>query len=321
VHAFSSASAWPGTKDGALNHAILDRQAPGLTCCVIGEPRVAELVKLLEKTTPGSIVHAPLLGLPASSSPVEEYQAVVNGTLAWLEAARQVCPKVPFIHISSTQVYGDRADTIAMEARGHRMEFVDPTYFKGIQENFPIEGSNHSLAGAAAVAVDVLAQEFARSYHMPICCLRVDSICDPGNGLEDRRDFLSQIVHCCLTGTEYVVRGEEGRQVREVISVRDMALLIEEIIENPKVDEIYNVGGGKPGSCSIEEAIQWIETVAKKKVRRSYSSTLPLGEPRCYYSDSRHVEEHYPKWKITETWKALAQRVVETQASLLAASS
>ncbi|MCE0499072.1 MAG: NAD-dependent epimerase/dehydratase family protein [Methylacidiphilales bacterium] len=318
LYAFSPAGAWPAADAGGLNRAVLDRQAAGLTCCIIDRPRVADLVKLLRKINPSAIVHAPLLGLPASSPPLEDYQAVVNGTLSWLEAARQACPGAPFIYISSTQVYGDRANTIAMKERADRFEFTDPVYVEGLTEAFPIEGSNHSLPGAAAVAADVLAQEFARSFHLPVCCLRVDSFCDPGNGREDRRDILSQIAHCCLTETEYVVHGDRGRQVREIISARDVATLIEAIIQEPRPGEIYNVGGGKPGTCSIHEAMEWIETVAGKPLSRRYSDVPPLGEPRCYYSDPRHLRDHYPKWQVTEPWKELARRVVEAQSARLA---
>ena len=320
VHAFSSASAWPALAGGGLNHAVLDHQPPGLTCWIIDQPRVEDLVEKLRKITPGVIFHAPLLGLPVSANPLEEYQAVVNGTLVWLEAARQACPQALFVHLSSSMVYGDRANTIAMEQRGHRFEITDPVYIEGLTEEFPIEGSTHSLFGAAAVAADVLAQEYARSYHLPVCCLRLDSLCEPGNGPEDRRDVLSQIVHCCLTGTEYVVHGHQGRQVREIVSSRDLVTLVEVLIRNPRAGEIYNVGGGKPGSCSIEEMIHWVETVAGKPLRRSYAETPPLGEPNCYYSSGLRLRDHFPEWKIRESWKELARRTVETQASLLAPS-
>jgi len=318
VHAFSSARAWPAAETGGLNHAILDRQPAGLTCWIVDHPRITDLVGKLRKVEPSAILHAPLLGLPGSSSPVEDYQAVVNGTLVWLEAARQACPRVPFLHLSSSLVYGDRANTIAMEQRGDRFEYTDPVYVDGLTEAFPIEGSTHSLLGAAAVAADVLVQEYARSYHLPACCLRIDSICDPGNGPEDRRDVLSQIAYCCLTGTEYVIHGHRGRQVREVLSIRDLARLIEAIVEDPRPGEIYNVGGGKPDSCSIEEMMQWIESVAGKPLRRTYREAPLLGEPNCYYSNPRHLRDHFPQWHISEPWKELARRTVETQARQLA---
>ncbi len=319
VHAFSLTNAWPAVQGGGFNQAVLNQQPAGLTCWVIEELSVAELVKLLGKVNPGIIVHAPLLGLPAESSSLDDYRTVVNGTLTWLEAARQACPAVPFIHISSSMVYGDRANTIAMEAQGNRVEFTAPAYLDGLTEYFPIEGSTHSLLGAAAVAADVLAQEYARSFHLPVHCLRIDSLCDPGNGREDRRDVLSQIVHCCLTDTEYLIQGDGGRQVREIISARDVALLIEDIILDPHPGEIYNVGGGCSSTCSILEAIQWIETVAGKRLRTRYSDIPPLGEPRCYYSDARCLREHYPAWQVTESWKDLVRRIVKTQSDALAA--
>lgn len=317
VHAFSNARAWPTVETRGLNHSILDRQPAGLTCWIVDHPSVEDLVVKLRKVEPSVILHTPFLGLPASPSPLEEYQAVVNGTLMWLEAARQACPHVPFLLLSSSLVYGDRSNTIAMKQGGDRFEYTDPVYVDGLGEQFPIEGSTHSMLGAAAVAADVLGQEYARSYHLPVCCLRVDSICDPGNGPEDRRDVLSQIVHCCLTGTEYVIHGHQGRQVREVMSIRDLATLIEALIQKPSPGEIYNVGGGKPGSCSIEEMMRWVETLAGKPLRRAYREVPPLGEPNCYYSNTSHLKNHLPQWQISEPWKELARRTVETQTKQL----
>lgn len=318
VHAFSSANAWPANQAGTLNHAVLDRQPPGLTCWIVDNPGVADLVTKLRQVQPSAIFHAPFLGLPASASPVKEYQAAVNDTLTWLEAVRQACPHVPFVHLSSTLVYGDRSNTIAMDQRGDRFEFTDPFFAEGLGEAFPIEGSTHSLLGAAAVAADVLAQEYARSYHLPVCCLRVDSICDPGNGFEDRRDVLSQIARCCLAGTEFIVHGLDGRQVREVLSIRDLSTLVELLIENPRPGEIYNVGGGRPGSCSIREMMDSVESISGKTLRRGYRKAAQLGEPTCHYSDPRHLRDHFPQWEMSEPWKMLARRVVETQAGQLA---
>jgi CDP-paratose 2-epimerase len=313
VNAFSLASAWPAGADGGRNQAVIDHLAPGMTCCVINEPRVDHLVKILGKLNPGVIVHAPLLGLAENPQPVDEYRSVVNGTLTWLEAARLACPEALFIHISSTLVYGDRADTIAIEERAKRLEFSDPNYADGLNEDFPTEGSTHSLFGAAAVAADVLAQEYSRSLYLPVCCLRVDAVCDPGNGAADRRDVLSQIAHCCATGAEYVVRGNRGRQVREILGAADLAALVAAIIRQPRPGSIYNVGGGKTGSCSIEEAMDWIETVANRRLRRTYSKTPPMGEPCCYFSDTTRLREDYPDWQPLEPWKILARRAVEAQ--------
>ena len=314
VRACSPSSAWPAAEGGQLNRELINRHPASLTCCMIDQPRIETLVQVLHTLEPAAIIHAPLWGLPVSAFPLAAYESVVTGTLHWLEAARQVYPRVPFIYLSSTQVYGDRSDTIIRDETETRFDFKDPAYLKGLTEAFPIEGSTHSLWGAAAVAADVLVQEYARSHHLPTCCLRIDSLCDPGNGTEDRRDLLSLIAHACLTGTEYLI----SKQVREIVSARDVAVLIEAFIRNPRPGEIYNVGGGKSETCSVLEAGQWIEELTGKSLPRKHSALPPLGEPCCHYSDGRHLHEHFPQWKVTESWKKLAQRVVETQRNRLA---
>lgn len=321
LHAFSRPSAWPAEKNGSHNRESLNQQPPGLTCHVAEELTAGTLAEMLREIDPGAIIHTPFCGLPASFSAAEEYRTAVNDTLLWMEAARLACPKVPFIHISSSLVYGDRTDTIARQERGDRFEFTDPAYLHGITEYFPIEGSTHSMLGAAAVAADVLAQEFFRSYFLPVMCLRIDSLSDPGNGNTDRRDFLSQIVHCCLTGAEYVVAGDRGRQLRDVVSARDLSSLIESMIQEPHPGEVYNVGGGKPCACSIQEAIKWVESLAGKPVPRQYSDTRILGEPRCYFANANHLRYHYPKWRTTDPWKELARRTMEFQSTRLTASA
>jgi CDP-paratose 2-epimerase len=57
-----------------------------------------------------------------------------------------------------------------------------------------------------------------------------------------------------VQGAEYKVFGYNGKQVRDNIHSEDVARLMYQFAQAPRVAEVYNFGGGKENSCSILEA-------------------------------------------------------------------
>jgi len=190
-----------------------------------------------------------------------------------------------------------------------RFQFTDPAFAHGISEEFPIDQSTHSLAGAVAVACDVLVQEFGRSFHLPTCCLRVDSVCDPKNLISDQHDFLSQIGHGCRTSTPYSIYGHHGKQVREVIHARDVASFMHAFIDHPRQAEVYNLGAGETQACSLVEAIKLLEDLTGKPLGQDYHEQPAPGEPMIYFCDSRKVKRDYPGWIVTKSLTEMALEV------------
>jgi CDP-paratose 2-epimerase len=116
---------------------------------------------------------------------------------------------------------------------------------------------------------------------------------------------------------EYKVFGYKGKQVRDNIHSEDVANLILAFFDNPRIGEVYNVGGGKENSCSILEAFKMVEELTGKRQRYTYIDQNRIGDHICYYSDLRKIKSHFPSWGITRPLKKVFEEIVESWADRL----
>jgi CDP-paratose 2-epimerase len=282
----------------------------------------AGVLELVHDLKPALIVHAAAQPSHdrAAAIPFEDFETNAVGTLNLLEAARRHCPESPFVHMSTNKVYGDRPNTISLQELPLRWDYDDPAFLDGIPESLSIDQSMHSLFGASKVAADVLVQEYGRYFNMPTCCLRAGCVTGPNHAGVELHGFLSYLVRANLESIEYRVYGYKGKQVRDNIHAQDVAAFIDAFRREPRVGEVYNLGGGKANSCSILEAFQLVESVTGKKQRYQYVDTPRAGDHICYYSDLRKMKTHYPAWTITKTLRQTVEEIVETWQGRLAES-
>jgi hypothetical protein len=131
------------------------------------------------------------------------------------------------------------------------------------------------------LAGDVLVQEYGRYFGMPTCCLRGGCLTGPNHSGVELHGFLSYLVKCNLEGREYTVFGYRGKQVRDNIHSEDVAAFMHAFYASPRCGAVYNLGGGKPNSCSILEAFAMAEvplndtTNAFKAYRREVIEGCP----------------------------------------------
>ncbi|MDB5231203.1 MAG: rfbE 2 [Chitinophagaceae bacterium] len=248
----------------------------------------------------------------AAAIPFDDFDTNAVGTLNLLEAARQFCPDSPFIHMSTNKVYGDRPNLIPLKELDKRWDYDDETYQDGIAEDFSIDQSKHSLFGASKVASDILVQEYGRYFNMPTCCLRGGCLTGPNHTGVELHGFLSYLIKCNLEGIEYKVYGYKGKQVRDNIHSYDVAVFMNNFIQNPRIAEVYNLGGGKNNSCSIIEAFEMVEEITGKKQVFSYIDQNRIGDHICYYSNLSKMRAHYPSWNITKTLNQTIKEIVDS---------
>jgi CDP-paratose 2-epimerase len=273
------------------------------------------VLDLLREVKPAAIVHAAAQPSHdrAADIPFDDFDTNAVGTLNLLEATRQACPESPFAHLSTNKVYGDRPNTIALTELESRWDYADPAYADGIDENFPIDQSKHSLFGASKVAGDIMVQEYGRYFDMPTCCLRGGCLTGPNHSGVELHGFLSYLVKCNLEGREYKVFGYKGKQVRDNIHSHDVARFIEEFIKAPRVAEVYNIGGGRANSCSIWEAFKIAENFSGKAQVYQYVEDNRIGDHICYISNLAKMRAHYPAWDITVSLAETVRQIVEAQ--------
>jgi CDP-paratose 2-epimerase len=268
------------------------------------------VISLIQHIGPDAIVHTAAQPSHdrAASIPFDDFDTNAVGTLNLLEATRRYNTAIPFVHMSTNKVYGDAPNRIHMKELETRWDYDDALYQEGIPEHFTIDQSKHSLFGASKVAADVMVQEYGRYFNMPTCCLRGGCLTGPNHTGVELHGFLSYLVKCNLEEKEYTVFGYKGKQVRDNIHSYDVACFIEAFINNPRIAEVYNLGGGKDNTCSILEAFRIAESFSGKKMRYRYEDKNREGDHICYYSDLRKMKSHYPAWDIT---KSLQDTILE----------
>lgn len=271
------------------------------------------VLQVVKKVKPDAIVHTAAQPSHdrAADIPFDDFDTNAVGTFNMLEAARQFSTSVPFVHMSTNKVYGDAPNLIPMKELETRWEYADEKFLTGIPENFTIDQSKHSLFGASKVAADICVQEYGRYFSMPTCVLRGGCLTGPNHSGVELHGFLSYLIKCNLEKKEYTIFGYKGKQVRDNIHSYDVSRFIEEFLKNPRIAEVYNIGGGRNNTCSILEAFEMVEKFSGNKMRYNYSDRNREGDHICYYSDLRKMKSHYPEWDITITLQETIRQIVE----------
>jgi CDP-paratose 2-epimerase len=299
--------------DTRWNQQRLQRELKGFVHHELDIRDRAGVRALMGELKPAAIVHAAAQPSHdrAAAIPFDDFDTNAVGTLNLLEAARQVCPESPFVHMSTNKVYGDAPNLIALKELDTRWDYADPAYAHGIPESFTIDQSKHSLFGASKVAADVMVQEYGRYFNMPSCCLRGGCLTGPNHTGVELHGFLSYLVKCNLEGRQYTVFGYKGKQVRDNIHSLDVARFMAAFIAAPRCGEVYNLGGGKDNSCSILEAFAITEQFTGKPQVYTYTDQNRIGDHICYYSDLRKMRAHYPGWDISRSLTTTIQEIVD----------
>lgn len=234
----------------------------------------------------------------AASRPFDDFDINAVGTLNLLEATRQHARDAAFCHMSTNKVYGDAPNEIPLKELSTRYDYNDPNYADGLDESTRLDRSMHSLFGASKLAADILVQEYGRSFGMKTACFRGGCLTGPHHAAVELHGFLAYLVKCCRTGRRYRIFGYKGKQVRDNIHARDVCRLFHLFAESPRSGEVYNLGGGRPNSVSILEAIAMAEDATGKKMNSEYVEEHRRGDHICYISNLRKLREHFPGWRV-----------------------
>ena len=211
--------------------------------------------------------------------------------------------------MSTNKVYGDKPNTLNLVELDTRYEYADLEYTNGINENFSIDQSKHSLFGASKVAADIMVQEYGRYFNIPTCVLRGGCLTGENHSGVELHGFLNYLVKCNAQDTKYNVFGYKGKQVRDNIHSSDVIQFMNLFIQNPRIAEVYNIGGGKDNSCSILEAFDLVESVSGKKMIYEYVEENRIGDHICYYSNLSKMKTHYPEFEITKNLNYIIENI------------
>ncbi len=257
----------------------------------------------------------------AAKIPFDDFDTNAVGTLNLLEAVRLHSPETIFVHLSTNKVYGDAPNSLAIKELESRYDYEDPAMLGGIAENFTIDQSKHSLFGASKLAADIMVQEYGRYFNIPTCCLRGGCLTGPNHSGVELHGFLSYLIKCNLAEKEYTIYGYEGKQVRDNIHSNDVVRFIDLFIKNPRVAEVYNLGGGRENSISILEAFKRIENISGKKMKYTYDKKNREGDHICYISNLSKIQSHYPEWKLTKSLDQIFEEISTSWSNRIASAN
>ena len=101
-----------------------------------------------------------------------------------------------------------------------------------------------------------------------------------------------------MTYTPCVVSGYGGKQVRDNIHSFDLVNAFWYFFAAPRSGEMYNIGGGQHGNCSMLEAIAKCQDPTGPEIRWSYSEANRASDRIRWISDIRRFQAHYPEWSM-----------------------
>jgi len=249
----------------------------------------------------------------AKEIPYLDFEINATGTLNLLETCRQYTPEAPFVYMSTNKVYGDAPNELKFIELERRFDYALPENYAGISESMRIDRSTHSLFGASKLAGDIVAQEYARYFKMPVCVFRGGCLTGPSHSGVELHGFLSFLVKATVTGFPYTVFGYKGKQVRDNIYSNDVVRAFEAFISNPKPNAVYNLGGGRDNSTSMIEAIEAIEAISGEKLHWTYSEINRVGDHICYISDLAAFKSDYPEWSVEHDLKDILEEMVQAE--------
>ena len=216
------------------------------------------------------------------ADPVADFEVNLKGTLNVLEAARS--RRTPVVFASTNKVYGDLADIDLELADGGWLPADPAVRERGIAETRPLDF--HTPYGCSKGAADQYVLDYARSYGVPACVLRMSCIYGPRQlGTEDQ-GWVAHFLIRALAGRTISIYGD-GRQVRDILHVRDAVDAYVAAWEN--IDAVagraFNLGGGPSNAVSLRQLLAAIETLAGQRTKLEFSDWR-AGDQRYFVADA-----------------------------------
>jgi CDP-paratose 2-epimerase len=240
-------------------------------------------------------------------SPEYLIQTNLIGCFHCLELARRT--GADFILLSSSRVYPvEKLNSLSIRDAETRFVLDDEQSLAGasrfgISEDFPLDGAR-SLYGMTKLSSELMATEYAAAYGLRCIINRCGLIAGPWQMGKSDQGVVTywMAAHYFRHELSYIGFGGQGKQVRDLLHVEDLARLIAEQLPNMDkyAGKLFNAGGGVDGSLSLRELTELC--------RRITGNTIPIGScPKTrpadfplYITDHRRLTE-FGGWRPSRT--------------------
>jgi CDP-paratose 2-epimerase len=263
----------------------------------------------------------------AAGRPSVDLKVNAVGTMNVLEAVRRHCPEAVVVLTSTTEVYGDVPESLPLVETDTRWE-VDPAHpyhEHGIDESVRLGGGNRTFSGVSKLAADLAAQSYAGLLGLRVGVFRCGSVAGAGQAGAEQDGFLPHLVRSAVRGAAFPVVGHGGKQVRDVLDVRDLVEMFWHFYLDPRPGEVYHAGGGRERSTSILELIARYEYLTGQEVRFEYVSEHRFADVRWWITDTRKFRRDYPDWQpvhdLTDVLRSVHERWADADPTGLTGST
>lgn len=251
---------------------------------------VREMELLLECSAEPSV----LAGL--DGSPDYLIQTNLMGTVNCLELAR--LRRADFLFLSTSRVYPiEVINRLNYTETETRFELSDKQTVPGVSregftEELPLAGAR-SLYGATKLASELLIEEYRVAFGLKTLINRCGVLTGPWQmGKVDQGVIVHWIAsHVFERPLKYFGYGGTGKQVRDILHVRDLFKLITRQLE--QLDHLsgalFNVGGGRAVSVSLAELTALCQKATGKKVPIVPVLEDRVADIRIYLTDNSRV--------------------------------
>ena len=182
---------------------------------------------------------------------------------------------------------------------------------EGIAETFPLSG-RVSLYGATKLASELILQEYAYSYRMPLLINRCGVLTGPWQmGKVDQGVITFWVArHHLGMPLRYTGFGGLGKQVRDLLHVDDLfELLLRQFEQVGRWDgRVYNVGGGLPVSTSLAELTETCREVTGRTVAVGAAPETASVDVRIYVTDARRAMTDFD-WRPRRTTPIIVEGI------------
>jgi len=250
-----------------------------------------------------------------NSSPEYLLNTNLSGTINCFEYARKCDADIIFL--SSSRVYPVKLiNNLNFIETPTRFELSDEQEIqgvssKGFSEELPLNGSR-TLYGATKLASELILQEYIEMYGLKGVINRCGVLtgCWQMGKVDQGVVVLWLAKHHYQQSLSYIGYGGTGKQVRDILHIKDLYRLLETQINDMASHngEIYNVGGGLERTISLLELTKLSEKYTGKKIPINSVNEDRAGDIRIYITDNSKVTEK-TGWKPERTVDQIIEEV------------
>jgi CDP-paratose 2-epimerase len=267
------------------NLGWLKHNHPGLITGIVADIRDEdELARAVREARAVFHMAAQVAVTTSLADPRDDFEVNLKGTLNLLDALRLKGDGTPLVFASTNKVYGDLAD---LEFRLDRDRYVpvDQTLAQhGISETRPLDF--HTPYGCSKGAADQYVLDYARSFGLPACVMRMSCIYGMRQmGTEDQ-GWVAHFLIRALEGEPITLYGD-GCQVRDIL---DVSNAVEAYLNAlARIDSVsgraFNLGGGPANAVSLRELLAYMSELLGHEIDVGFSDWR-AGDQRYFVADT-----------------------------------